>query len=68
MQGRGRPRHYLAFLNYNFQYVINSNKKMNYFIALFLGLVVPFGFFMVKSAVNNKLESQENLERITTKL
>ena len=41
------------------------NKGMNYLIALLLGLAVPFGFLMMKSVMNTKLESQENIERLT---
>jgi capsular exopolysaccharide synthesis family protein len=41
------------------------NKKMNYLIALFLGLAVPFGFLILKATLNNKIESQENLEHLT---
>lgn len=44
---------------------VSPNKKKNYIIALFLGLAVPFGYLTLKSAVNNKIESQDNLERLT---
>jgi tyrosine-protein kinase Etk/Wzc len=44
---------------------VSPNKIMNYLIALFLGLAVPFGYLTVKSLVNNKIESQENIERLT---
>ncbi len=44
---------------------VSPNGKMNYLIALFLGLAVPFGFLTVKSMLNNKIESQDNIERHT---
>jgi tyrosine-protein kinase Etk/Wzc len=44
---------------------VTPNKRINYLAALVLGLAVPFGFLMVKKVVNNKIESQENLERLT---
>ncbi len=45
---------------------ISPNKKLNYLIALFLGLVVPFGYLMIRSALNNKVENQDDIERLTT--
>jgi capsular exopolysaccharide synthesis family protein len=44
---------------------ISPNKQKNYAIALFLGLVLPFCYLMIKSALNNKIESQEDIERLT---
>jgi tyrosine-protein kinase Etk/Wzc len=44
---------------------ITPNKKMNFLFALFMGLAVPFGYLTLKSVMNNKIESQENLERLT---
>lgn len=44
---------------------VSPNKKMNYIIAFILGLLIPFGFIQLKSAINNKLESQEQIEKIT---
>ncbi len=38
------------------------NKRMNYLIALFLGLGIPFLYLMVRGVINNKIESHENLE------
>lgn len=43
---------------------VSPNKKMNYLIAFFLGIAVPFSFLSLKSMVNNKIGSQENLERL----
>jgi capsular exopolysaccharide synthesis family protein len=34
-------------------------------IALFLGLSVPFGFVWIKSALNNTIESQDDIEHLT---
>jgi tyrosine-protein kinase Etk/Wzc len=44
---------------------ISPNKKMNYLIALFLGLAIPFGFITMRSMLNNKIETQDDIERLT---
>jgi capsular exopolysaccharide synthesis family protein len=44
---------------------IAPNKKLNYLIALFLGLAVPFGYLMIRSALNNKVENQDDIGRLT---
>lgn len=45
--------------------LISPNIRMNYLVAVFLGLALPFGFIWLLSALNNKIESQDDLERIT---
>jgi capsular exopolysaccharide synthesis family protein len=45
---------------------ISPNKKLNYLIALFLGMAVPFGYLMIRSALNNKVENQDDIERLTS--
>jgi tyrosine-protein kinase Etk/Wzc len=44
---------------------ISPNKKVNYLIALFLGLSLPFGYLMIRSALNNKVETQDDIERLS---
>jgi capsular exopolysaccharide synthesis family protein len=44
---------------------VSPNKKLNYLIALFLGLAVPFGYLMIRSALNNKVETQDDIERLS---
>jgi capsular exopolysaccharide synthesis family protein len=44
---------------------VSPNKKINYLVALFLGMIVPFGYLMIRSALNNKVETQEDIERLT---
>jgi tyrosine-protein kinase Etk/Wzc len=44
---------------------VSPNKKRNYLLALFLGLAIPFGFVGIKSIFNNKIESQNDIERLT---
>jgi capsular exopolysaccharide synthesis family protein len=44
---------------------VSPNIKMNYLIALFLGFAVPFGFVMIRSALNNKIERQDDIEQLT---
>jgi len=46
---------------------ISPNKPRNYLVAVFLGLALPFGYVLLKKALNNKVESQDDLERITNK-
>lgn len=42
---------------------ISPNKPRNYIAAFLLGLLFPFGIVMIKSAINNKIESAEDVEQ-----
>lgn len=44
---------------------ISPDEKLNYIIAFILGMAIPFGYLMGRSALNNKIETQESVERIT---
>ena len=44
---------------------VSPNKKANYFIFSFLGLIFPLGLILLKNFVNNKIESQDNIESLT---
>jgi len=44
---------------------VSPKKRMNYLIALILGMAVPFGYLMTRSALNNKVETQDDIERLT---
>jgi capsular exopolysaccharide synthesis family protein len=44
---------------------VSPDKKINYLIALFLGLAVPFGYLMIRNVLNNKVENQDDIERLT---
>lgn len=44
---------------------VSPNTSFNYIIALFLGLAIPFGYLQLKSVFNNKIESQDQIEKIT---
>jgi tyrosine-protein kinase Etk/Wzc len=44
---------------------ISPNTRRNYFIAFFLGLALPFSFIMMKSALNTRIESQNEIESLT---
>jgi capsular exopolysaccharide synthesis family protein len=44
---------------------ISPKKGFNYLIALFLGMAVPFGYLMIRSVLNNKVETQDDIERLT---
>jgi tyrosine-protein kinase Etk/Wzc len=47
--------------------IVSPNRKMNYMIAFFLGFVIPFGFLFIKNLLNNKIESQDDLEHLTNR-
>lgn len=44
---------------------ISPNTKRNYMVALLMGLALPFGFLMLRSALNTKIETQDTIERLT---
>jgi capsular exopolysaccharide synthesis family protein len=44
---------------------ISPKKGINYLIAFILGMALPFGYLMIKSALNNKVETQDDIERLT---
>lgn len=44
---------------------ISPKRKQNYYIAVGLGLLVPFGFFVLLEIFNNKIQSREDVEKIT---
>src|SRR5664279_863579 len=44
---------------------ISPKKRINYLIAFILGMVVPFGYLMIRSVLNNKVETQDDIERLT---
>lgn len=46
---------------------VYPNKRLNYLMAFFLGLAVPIGYLMVINLLNNKIESQADIESITVK-
>jgi capsular exopolysaccharide synthesis family protein len=45
--------------------LISPNKRRNYMIAFFFGLVVPLGFIWIKNALNNTVQSQDDIEHLT---
>lgn len=44
---------------------VSPNKEKNFVFAFFMGIGLPFGFLLIKKALNNKIESQDNIERLT---
>jgi|WetSurMetagenome_2_1015567.scaffolds.fasta_scaffold00109_8 tyrosine-protein kinase Etk/Wzc len=44
---------------------VSPNSKRNYLLAFFMGLAFPFGLIMIRSILNDKIEAQDDLERIT---
>jgi len=46
---------------------VSPDEKMNYLIALMLGLGLPLVLILLKNALNNKIESQDDLERLTSR-
>lgn len=43
----------------------SPNITKNYLIAFFLGLALPFSYIMLKTSLNNKIEGQEDIEKIS---
>lgn len=44
---------------------VSPKKRMNYMIGFILGLALPFGYLMIKSLINNKVGTQDDIERLT---
>jgi len=44
---------------------ISPNHRINFLIAMVLGIGLPFGYLVFRKALNNKIESQDSIERIT---
>ena len=44
---------------------VYPNPQKNYMMALLLGIGLPFGYLFARKALNNKIETQESIERIT---
>lgn len=44
---------------------VSPDHKKNYLIAFVLGLGLPLGFLTLKKALNNKIESQDDVEKLT---
>jgi tyrosine-protein kinase Etk/Wzc len=45
--------------------LISPDKPKNYLIAFLIGLALPFGYLLLKNALNNKIEGQNDIERLT---
>jgi len=45
---------------------VSPNVKMIYLIALVIGLAIPIGYLTLKNMVDNKIETQETIERLTS--
>jgi len=48
------------------QLPISPNKQLNYLLAIIAGLIIPFCYLILKNAFNNKIESQDDIERLTS--
>ena len=44
---------------------VSPNKSKNFIMAFLLGIGLPFSYLIVRKALNNKIETQESIERIT---
>ena len=44
---------------------VSPNPTTNYIFALLFGLAIPYGFLWVRSNINNKIVSQEDIEQLT---
>jgi capsular exopolysaccharide synthesis family protein len=45
--------------------LISPNARKNYLFAFVLGLALPFGYMILKLSLNNKIETQDDVEHIT---
>jgi len=44
---------------------VSPKKRINYMIAFILGMAVPFGYLMIRNTLTNKVENQDDIERLT---
>jgi tyrosine-protein kinase Etk/Wzc len=44
---------------------ISPNPTKNYLIAFMLGIGIPFGYLILRKTLSDKIETQENIERMT---
>jgi capsular exopolysaccharide synthesis family protein len=44
---------------------ISPNTRKNYLLAFFLGIAMPFGYLILKMSLNNKIEGQEDIAKLT---
>lgn len=44
---------------------VSPNGILNYLIALFAGIAFPFGYILIKGAISNKIETQEEIEKLS---
>jgi len=44
---------------------ISPNPTKNYLIAFILGIGIPFGYLILRKTLSDKIETQENIERMT---
>jgi tyrosine-protein kinase Etk/Wzc len=44
---------------------ISPNKRLNYLIAIFLGLALPFSYLLLKVSLNNRIEGHDDIEKLT---
>lgn len=40
-------------------------KNINYAAALLLGLIIPFGYLLVRNEINNKVDTQDDVEKLS---
>lgn len=45
---------------------VSPNKKLNYALALALGLILPFFYLLTKNTLNNKIETQDDIEQLAS--
>lgn len=44
---------------------VSPDKKLNYALAVLLGLLLPFSYLLVQNSLNNKIETQDDIEKLT---
>lgn len=45
--------------------IVSPNVRRNYLIAFLFGLAIPFGYLTLKMSLNTKIQTQDDIERIT---
>lgn len=46
--------------------IVHPNKKVNYIIAILLGLLFPFGIIYIRVILNNKVQSHDDIKEVTS--
>ena len=45
---------------------VSPDKKLNFALAILLGLLLPFSFLLIRNSLKNRIETQEDIENLTS--